>query len=411
MSNLKGKRVLLGVTGGIACYKAADLASKATQQGAAVDVVLTAAATRFIQPLTFAAVTGRPAYTDEDMYRPLPDGRFPHVTLSHEVDLIVIAPATANTIAKLAHGMADTLLTATVLDSRAPLVIAPAMESEMWEHPATQANVQALRERGAHFVGPERGHLASGREGIGRMAEPPTILEAMRYVLGQNGPLRGRKVVITAGGTREPMDPVRFITNPSTGKMGVALAAAARDLGAHTVLVHAPLSVPVPYGVRSVPVTTAQEMLEAVLAEVRDADVFIAAAAVADFRPAVTAAQKIKKEQVGDKLTLELERTPDILATVGQNRDTWGRPYVVVGFAAETEDLIRAAQEKLRRKRLDLIVANDITAPDAGFAVDTNRVTLIDKEGRITPWPLLSKEEVAERLMREIIDRLPREQV
>lgn len=411
MPNLRGKRILLGVTGGIACYKAADLASKTAQLGALVDVVLTPAATRFIQPVTFSALTGRRAWSDEAMYQPDAEGRFPHVTLSREADLIVIAPATANTLAKLAHGLADNLLTATVLDSTAPLLVAPAMESHMWEHPATQANVQILRERGVHFVGPERGHLASGREGIGRMAEPTTILDAMRYLLGQQGPLRGRKVVITAGGTREPLDPIRFITNPSTGKMGVALAAAARDAGASTVLVHAPLAVPVPYGVRSVPVTTAQEMFDAVMAEVRDADVFIAAAAVADFRPAQAATHKIKKEQVGPHLTLVLEKTPDILGTVGANRKAWGKPHILVGFAAETQDLIAAAQEKLRRKRVDLIVANDVTAPNAGFGVDTNRVALIDKDGHITPWPLMTKEEVAERLMGEIIKRLQREPV
>ncbi len=402
MSNLRNARVILGVTGGIACYKGADLASKVAQQGAHVDVILTPAALEFIRPATFAAVTRRRAWTD--MYAPDEEGRFPHVTLSHAADIIVVAPATANTIAKLAHGLADNLLTATILDSRAPLLLAPAMETNMWEHPATQANVALLRARGVHFVGPEAGHLASGASGVGRMAEVPTILGAMRYVLGLNGPLRGRKVVITAGGTREPLDPVRFLTNPSTGKMGVALAEAARDLGAQVVLVHAPLQVPVPYGVRSHSVMTAQEMFEAVMAEVDDADVFIAAAAVADFRPTQQATEKIKKEgQEG--LILHLERTPDILGTVGKRRKATGRPRVLVGFAAETTNLLAAAREKLERKNLDLIVANDVRARDAGFAADTNRVVIIDREGRVEHWPLMSKAEVAERIMAWIMEK------
>lgn len=403
MSNLQGRQIVLGVTGGIACYKSADLASKAAQQGARVDVILTPAATRFISPLTFTAVTGRRAWTD--MYTPDEQARFPHVTLSRRADLIVIAPATANTIAKLAHGLADNLLTATVLDSRAPLLLAPAMETHMWEHPTTQENVRVLKARGVHVVGPEAGHLASGAEGVGRMAEVPTILGAMRYVLGLNGPLRGHKVVITAGGTREPIDPVRFITNPSTGKMGVALAEAARDLGATTVLVHAPLQVPLPYGVRSVPVLTAQEMFDAVMAEVEGADVFIAAAAVADFRPARRADQKVKKEG-RERLVLELERTPDILGTVGGRRRATGRPRVLVGFAAETENLEAAAREKLARKHLDVIIANDVTAADAGFAADTNRVVYIDREGRVEPWPLMSKADVAERILARVMERL-----
>ena len=402
MSNLRNARVILGVTGGIACYKSADLASKVAQQGAHVDVILTPAALEFIRPATFAAVTRRRAWTD--MYAPDEEGRFPHVTLSHAADIIVVAPATANTIAKLAHGLADNLLTATILDSRAPLLLAPAMETNMWEHPATQANVALLRARGVHFVGPEAGHLASGASGVGRMAEVPTILGAMRYILGLNGPLRGRKVVITAGGTREPLDPVRFLTNPSTGKMGVALAEAARDLGAQVVLVHAPLQVPVPYGVRSHSVMTAQEMFEAVMAEVDDADVFIAAAAVADFRPTQQATEKIKKEgQEG--LILHLERTPDILDTVGKRRKATGRPRVLVGFAAETTNLLAAAREKLERKNLDLIVANDVRARDAGFAADTNRVVIIDREGRVEHWPLMSKAEVAERIMAWIMEK------
>ena len=400
MSNVRGKRIVLGVTGGIACYKSADLASKLTQMGARVETILTPAALNFIRPATFAAVTRAPVWTD--MYTPDREGRFPHVTLSRQADMIVIAPCTANTLAKLAHGLADNLLTATVLDSRAPLLLAPAMETHMWTHPATQANVELLHRRGVYTVGPEKGHLASGATGEGRMSEVPTLIEAIRWVLGRNGPLREHKVVVSAGGTREPIDPVRFLTNPSTGKMGVAIAAAARDLGADVVLVHAPIQVPVPYGVVARPVTTAAEMFTAVMEETEDADVFVSAAAVADFRPGAVATEKIKKEG-RERLVIELVRTPDILAQVGERRRRSGRPRVLVGFAAETENLLAAAMDKIRRKNLDLIVANDVSAPDAGFGVDTNRVILLDREGHQEAWPLMTKEEVAERLMARIM--------
>lgn len=400
MSNLRGKRVILGVTGSIACYKSADLASKATQQGAQVRVILTPAAEKFITPVTFAAVTGQRAWVD--MYARDETGHFPHTTLSREADLIVIAPLTANTLAKLAYGLADNLLTATVLDSTAPVLVAPAMESQMWAHPATQANIAVLRERGVHVVGPEEGYLASGARGIGRMAEVPTIIGAMRWVLGQNGPLSGRKVVVSAGGTREPLDPVRFLGNWSSGKMGVAIAEAARDLGARVVLVHAPLSVPLPFGVETRPVLTAQEMFEAIMAATEDADVYVGAAAVADFRPARAAQEKIKKGEA-ETVTIPLERTPDILGNVGARRPHTGHPRVLVGFAAETGDLVSYAREKLQRKGLDLIVANDVSAPDAGFGTDTNRVTLIDREGKVEPWPLMPKAEVAERLMARVV--------
>ncbi len=403
MSNLRGKHIVLGVTGGIACYKSADLASKVSQQGARVETILTPAALNFIRPATFAAVTRAPAWTD--MYSPDREGRFPHVTLARAAHLIVIAPLTANTLAKLAHGLADNLLTATVLDTEAPILVAPAMETHMWEHAATQENVRILKARGVHVVGPEAGHLASGASGMGRMSDVRTLLEAMRWVLGHSGPLRGTKVVVSAGGTREPLDPVRFLTNPSTGKMGVAIAAAARDLGATVVLVHAAIQVPVPYGVTPRPVTTAQEMYEEVMAETEDADVYISAAAIADFRPATVAKTKVKKEG-RERWRVELVRTPDILARVGKRRRQTGRPRLLVGFAAETADLVTAAREKIRHKNLDLIVANEIGAANAGFAADTNRVILLDKEGHRDAWPLLTKEEVAERLMVRIMDML-----
>ncbi len=405
---LKGKHILLGVTGGIAVYKAAHLASRLTQAGAHVDVIMTRAATRFVTPMTFQAVTQRPVHADP--WQPILDGehaRISHVHLAQQAELFLIAPCTANTLARLAHGLADDLLTSTALSCTAPCLIAPAMESHMWAHPATQASVETLRSRGVIFIGPAAGHLASGAEGVGRMAEPEEIIEAARALLGRNGPLAGRRVVITAGGTREWIDPVRYIGNRSSGKMGVALARAARDLGAHVILIHGPLQVPVPWGVEARYTETAQAMYEATLAVLPETDVLVGAAAVADYRPAEPAAEKIKKEERGE-LTIRLVRTPDILAEVGRRRRELGRPYVVVGFAAETRDLLAYAQEKLRTKNLDLVIANDVSAPDAGFEVDTNRVTVLRSGREPEPWPLSPKEEIAERVMAEVASLLGR---
>ena len=400
---LKDKRILLGVTGCIAAYKAVYLASSLTQVGALVDVIMTQAATRFVTPMTFQAVTQRPVHVDP--WQPIFNGehaRISHVHLALRADLLIIAPCTANTLARLAHGLADDLLTSVALSCNAPNLIAPAMESHMWAHPATQASVEILRSRGVTLVGPAIGHLASGAEGIGRMVEPEEILEAARTLLGRNGPLAGRHVVITAGGTREPIDPVRYIGNRSSGKMGVALARAARDLGARVTLIHGPLQVPLPWGVEAHYAETAQAMYETTLALLPETDVLVGAAAVADYRPAKSATEKIKKEEKGE-LTIQLVRTPDILAEVGRRRRELGRPYVVVGFAAETHDLLAYAQEKLQAKNLDLVIANDISAPDAGFEVDTNRVVLLHRGGEPEAWPLLSKEEVAERVMAQVV--------
>ncbi len=292
---LSGKRVLLGVTGGIAAYKAADLCSRLTQAGSDVSVVMTEAAARFVGPLTFSALSGHPASLD--MWS-LPNGQaIPHVQMAAATDLAVVAPLSANTMAKLALGLADNLLTSTLLATRAPLILAPAMESHMWAHPATQEHLATLRARGATIVGPESGRLASGAQGLGRMAEPLDILEAARRVLSQHGPLVGCYVLVTAGGTQEPIDPVRFLTNASSGKMGVALAEAALGLGASVTLVHAPLMVPIPRGLETVPVRTAVEMRDAVLDRLPETDIVIGAAAVADYRPAEMAAHKIKKGQ------------------------------------------------------------------------------------------------------------------
>ena len=392
--NLTGKQVVLGVTGGIAAYKAADLCSRLVKAGADVHVVMTEAATRFVAPLTFQALTHRPVSVD--MFALLRDTDITHVSLGQSADLLIVAPATANTLAKLALGLADNLLTTTALSTRAPILIAPAMETGMWQHAATQTHVITLKERGVHFIGPAEGRLASGASGAGRMVEPAEIVEESRRIMGLAGDLAGVRIVISAGGTRERLDPVRFMGNRSTGKMGYALARAARDRGAEVVLVSAPTALDAPRGVELLPVESAEEMHRAVMGEIPRTDVLIMAAAVADYTPAQVSAQKIKK--VAGELSLELRRTPDILGAVAAQRAESGRPRVVVGFAAETENLIPHAQDKLRRKRLDLIAANDVTASGSGFGTETNLVVLLDADGSIT-LPLLTKEEAAHHIL------------
>jgi phosphopantothenoylcysteine decarboxylase/phosphopantothenate--cysteine ligase len=401
---LENKHIVLGVTGSIAAYKAADLASKLSQAGALVDVVLTPAALQFINPLTFQSVTARIAYADADLWGA--QAHVLHVGLAHQADALVIAPATANTIAKLASGAADNLLTLTALaygspNLAHPLLIAPAMDAGMFTHPATQSNLDILKNRGAEVIGPESGHLASGLTALGRMSEPVDILNRLRYRLSRNGLLQGSHVVVTAGGTQEPLDPVRVLTNRSSGKQGLALAQAALDLGAQVTLVAAPLSLPVPFGAHHIAVQTATQMEEAVLQASRNAQVLIMAAAVADFRPAARADQKIKKRDGIPALTLE--PTADILAAVARLRQESGHPGVVVGFAAESQDLIENAQAKLGAKHLDMIIANDISAPDSGFEVDTNRVILLTASGEIEELPLMSKTEVAEKIFQSVL--------
>ncbi len=421
------KKVVLGVTGGIAAYKAADLCSKLVQAGGEVDVILTDAAARFVSPLTFAALSGRPARVD--MWTAPGGDPIPHVKMAGEADLVIVAPLSANTLAKLALGLADNLLTATLLatpiagadrepaeeqpdpaheggERGVPWVLAPAMESHMWANPMTQVHMTALRGRGAIQVGPGVGRLASGASGAGRMAEPAEIFAAARLALARRGPLAGRRVLVTAGGTQEPIDPVRYITNASSGKMGVALAEAARDLGAAVTLVHAPLAVAVPFGVVSTPVRTAVEMCDAVLARAGETDILIGAAAVADFRPAEAAHQKIKKAPGQEDLTLHLIRNPDILGEVAGRRAATGWPKVVVGFAAETQDLLANAGAKLKAKRLDIIVANDVTEAGGGFGADDNRVTLLFADGRQEVLPIMAKIEVARRVMEAALAHL-----
>jgi phosphopantothenoylcysteine decarboxylase/phosphopantothenate--cysteine ligase len=395
---LEGKHIVLGVTGGIAAYKSADLASRLVQTGALVDVVMTAAATEFVRPLTFQALTHRPVALE--MFSLLQETDIGHVSLGKRADLMIIAPATANTIAKLAHGFADNLLTTTALACRSPLLLAPAMESGMWDHPVTLANMDILRRRGVQTVGPESGRLASGGHGTGRMSEPAAILEAARWVLGRSGSLAEASVLVTAGGTREAIDPVRFVGNRSSGKMGFALAAAARDRGATVTLIHGPVGLEIPFGVNGVAVESCADMERAVLESIGAADALVMAAAVADYRPEAAAPHKIKKRDAG--LALNLVRTPDILSAVAAQRSVGGRLRAVIGFAAETRDVLDNAREKLARKKLDLIVANDVSAADSGFEVDTNRVTLLDASGGFQALPLMPKLSVAE----QIIDRL-----
>jgi len=396
MSIFTSKQILLGVTGSIAAYKSAHLASQLIQAGALVDVVLTAGAEKFVTPLTFQSVTGRKAYTDADLWGG--DAHVLHVGLGHGTDLVVIAPCTANTLAKLAHGLADNLLTITALAARCPILVAPAMDAGMFEHPATQDNVRVLTERGVTFAGPVEGRMASGLVGRGRFVEPVELLGHIRMLMGRGGRLAGRKIVVTAGGTQEPIDPVRVLTNRSSGKQGYALAQAAVDAGGIVVLISTPTSLVPPVGVRVVPVQTAEEMKDSVLAESADADGLVMAAAVADFRPKQAAVSKLKKQDGIPQL--ELEAAPDVLSAVADIRS--GKPRRVIGFAAESRDLLKNAESKLESKKLDMIVANDISASDAGFGVDTNRVTLLFADGRKQPLPLMGKDEVAETVIEQL---------
>ena len=406
MNPLTGKNILLGITGSIAAYKGADLASKLAQSGAIVHTILTEAATKFISPLTFQSVTGQLAYTDSALWGT--EAHVLHVGLAHQTDAMLIAPASATTMAKLTQGLADNLLSLTALaygtgDEEHPLLIAPAMDAGMFGHPATQESVRLLEQRGATLIGPEEGHLASGLIAKGRMSEPSTIVGYLRYQLSRSGPLAGKKIIVTAGGTHEDIDPVRYITNRSSGKQGYTLAQAALDAGADVTLITAPTNLTAPIGSNSVTTRSASEMTEAVLLSSQTADTLIMAAAVADYRPSQVADQKIKKTDAD--LSIPLQRTADILKSVAEIRKS-GYPKFVVGFAAETENLLENAQAKLHAKGLDLIAANDVSAADAGFTTDTNRVTLLFVDGRQETLPLMTKIEVAERIIQEIVEQI-----
>ena len=396
------KRIVLGVCGSIASYKAVDLVSKLTQAGAIVDVILTEAAQRFVAPLTFQAVSGRPVYTN--LWQTDGSGGLPthiaHVGLAEDADLLLIAPATANTLAKLAHGFADNLLVVTALATRCPVAIAPAMDGAMYENPAVRSNLDTLRSRDVHVIEPESGRFASGLSGLGRLPETATLIGQIRRILGMDGELAGHKLVITAGGTREALDPVRFISNRSSGKQGYAIAQAALDAGAEVVLISAAQHLVPPVGGRLVTVDSAEAMKDAVLEHLVESTALVMAAAVADYKPLDVSAQKIKKAD--DDLTLSLERTVDILMSVKQRRAETGYPMIVVGFAAESQNLVENASDKLQRKGLDLLIANDITAKDAGFQVDTNRVLVLDMDGGLHKIDRRSKADIGAYIIERI---------
>ena len=388
-SALAGKNIVLGVTGSIACYKALDLASKLMQAGANVETILSYGAAQFVTPLAFRSLTHRSVVTDT--FDAGSEYSVEHIALARWADLVVIAPATVHCIAKLAAGLADDPLTTTVIATEAPLLVAPAMDANMFDHPATQENLARLRNLGALLAGPAPGRLASGITGMGRLLEPAQLLGHIAAALGRNGDLAGRRIIVSAGGTQEAIDPVRVITNHSSGRMGFAIAEAARDRGAAVTLVTAPVSLPDPPLVQTIKVRSAQDMCRAVLSATAGADALIMAAAVADYRPATAAAQKIKKT-AADEMVIHLDKTTDILATATGS-------FIRVGFSAESENLEANAADKVRRKNLDLIVANDITEAGSGFGVDTNRVALIDRALRVERLPLLSKYAVGHRIL------------
>lgn len=395
---LTGKMVVLGVTGGIAAYKAAPLASKLTQAGASVRVIMTDSATKLIAPLTFQTLTRNPVAIDT--FSEHDASVVQHIDIADAADLFVIAPATANIIGKMAQGIADDMLSTTYLATTAPVLVAPAMNVHMYEHPAVQHNMAILKSRGVRFHEPGEGQLACGYVGKGRMAEPEQIFETIVSMLKGGGkPLAGKRVLVTAGGTVERIDPVRYITNDSSGKMGFAFAEAARDLGAEVTVVCAKVEVGVPSGVKVIRVESTEEMLDAVLAEFDKADLVVKAAAVADYRPAVRASSKIKKKD--DQLTLELVKNPDILATLGARK----KHQFLIGFAAETDHVREHALDKLQRKNCDMIVANDVTEPGAGFGTDTNRVTVLGAGGEAWELPLANKREVAERIIALVLEQ------
>ena len=397
---LKDKNIILGVTGSIAAYKACDIASKLTQADSNVNVVLTNSALEFISPLSFQSVTGKKAFTDKDLWGG--EGHITHIGLGHSADLLVIAPISANTLAKLANGIGDNLLSVTALAAGCPVLLAPAMDGGMYSHPATQQNIEILKNRGIIFIGPETGHLASGLSGVGRMSEPQEVFNMVKYLMSRSGKLVNKKVVVTAGPTRETIDPVRFITNRSSGKQGYALAQASLDHGADVVLISGKTCLPKPMGCKMIEITSAQEMLQQVLEESRDADILFMAAAVADFKPKNISEQKIKKTSRLENV--ELESTKDILLEVSNHKKASGYPLITVGFAAESQDLLTNAKKKLLEKSLDMIVANDISSSNAGFEVDTNEVYLIFPNGDNLRLPGMTKYEVAENVIQKVLN-------
>lgn len=391
---MKGKHVLLCVTGGIAVFKAAALTSKLVQEGAIVKVIMSASACKFVTPLTFQALSRHEVYTDT--FAEKDPGVISHIDLADWADVILVAPATANTIGKLANGIADDMITTTILAATAPVWIAPAMNVHMYEHPAVQQNMLTLQRFGYHFIEPGEGFLACGYVAKGRLEEPETIIALLKEFWQEKQLLAGKKILVTAGPTRERIDPVRYLSNFSSGKMGYAIAQEAVKMGADVTLVTGPTDLQVPSGANVVRVESAQDMLEAVLSRYPDMDVVIKTAAVADYRPKMVHSEKMKKR--AGELVLELERTTDILKTLGEKKEG----QLLVGFAAETVDVEYYAKQKLETKNLDMIVANDVKAEGAGFGTDTNIVTMYKQSGDVIPLPLLSKAEVAHRILEEV---------
>jgi len=392
---LEGSTIILGVSGSIAAYKAVYLLRRLVEASAIVHPILTQAATRFVAPLSFSILSGHRAVVD--MWSASEAGEVNHVELAHKADLLLLAPATADLLARACHGRADDPLMAVSLATRAPWVIAPAMETGMWNHAETQTHVHTLTKRGVRFVMPDSGGLASGAQGVGRMAEPEAILEAVRQALTAQD-LRNKRVVVTAGPTREAFDPVRFVTNASSGKMGYALARVAARRGADVTLISGPTNLAAPLGVKTIPVITTHDMLHACEQALPNADVLVMAAAPVDHRPVDVAEHKVKKLALGTNFDITMESTPDILRTLSPLLPE----KVAVGFAAETDHLVAHAIDKLRAKNLDLIVANDVRRPGAGFGVDTNAVTILDREGTAEELPLMSKEAVATEILNRV---------
>ncbi|TME34767.1 MAG: bifunctional phosphopantothenoylcysteine decarboxylase/phosphopantothenate--cysteine ligase CoaBC [Chloroflexi bacterium] len=402
MTRVSGRFVVLAVTGSIAVYKMVELARRMVQAGATVQVVMTKSAAEFVTPLTFQALTHRPV--EIEMFTMQDERSAGHVAMGRQADVVVVAPATAHVLARLAHGFSDDLIATTVLATSAPVIVAPAMETHMWQHAATQANVAALRARGVRVIDPETGPLASGDIGPGRLASLERIEAEIDDALGLSQGLAGRSVVVTAGPTLEAVDPVRFISNRSSGKMGYAIAAAARDAGADVTLITGPTALVAPAGVRTFPVESADDMKDAILAHLPRADAVIMAAAVADYRPIERATKKMKKKDLGNEMKIRLIENPDLLKAIVASR----RPgTIVIGFKAETGDATAEASRMLRDKKLDLVVANDVAAPQSGFGSDDDQVAFVSADG-VEQLPLLKKTEVARRLVEKLAERLAR---
>jgi phosphopantothenoylcysteine decarboxylase/phosphopantothenate--cysteine ligase len=398
---LQGQCVILGVTGGIAAYKAAELLRLLIKAGAEVHVVMTRSAQEFIAPLTFQTLSGNPVHTE--LFSLIQEQEIGHISLADRADLVLIAPATANLIGKVANGIADDLLTTTIMATRAKVLFAPAMNSNMWENPVYQGNHAKLEDLGYHFIEPVYGELACGWQGQGKLPDPQEIFNSAQSLLGSND-LAGKTVLITAGPTREEIDPIRFLSNYSSGKMGYAIACAARNRGARVILISGPVNLREPKGVETIQVISAREMYEAVMGAAEQADLIIKAAAVADFRPVVRGDQKLKKASAVT-MTVDLQRNPDILAELGQKKGS----RILVGFAAETEELLKHAREKLANKNLDMIVANDVTQEGAGFDGDTNIVRFLTADGKVEEFPQMPKEAIAEVLLDRVVALLSKD--